>query len=145
MKKILAILALTLTNQAFASECELNIGATDAMQFTAKDMSVPASCKEVTLTLKHEGKLPVNVMGHNWVLTKSADVTPVANAGMAAGAGNNYVPAGDNRVIAFTKVIGGGESTSVTFATDGLAGQDLTFFCSFPGHWAIMKGKFAVK
>lgn len=145
MKKILAVFALLLTNQAFANECELSIEANDAMQFSAKELSAPASCKEVTLTLKHTGKLAANVMGHNWVLTKTADVAPVANAGMAAGAANNYVPAGDAKVIAFTKVIGGGESTSVTFPTAGLAGQDLTFFCSFPGHWAIMKGKFAIK
>ncbi|MGL5470158.1 MAG: plastocyanin/azurin family copper-binding protein, partial [Shewanella sp.] len=38
----------------------------------------------------------------------------------------------------------GGESSSVTFKTDGLAGKDLTFFCSFPGHFAMMKGSFKV-
>ncbi|MGL5319477.1 MAG: azurin, partial [Aeromonas veronii] len=25
-----------------------------------------------------------------------------------------------------------------------LAGKDLTFFCSFPGHFAMMKGSFKV-
>ena len=51
---------------------------------------------------------------------------------------------GDARVLATTKLIGGGESSSVTFKTDGLAGKDLTFFCSFPGHFAMMKGSFKV-
>ena len=40
-----------------------------------------------------------------------------------------------------TKVIGGGESDSVTFDVSKLAaGQDYTYFCSFPGHFAMMKG-----
>ena len=39
--------------------------------------------------------------------------------------------------------IGGGESTEITFSTEKLkSGGDYSFFCSFPGHWAIMKGKF---
>jgi azurin len=46
-------------------------------------------------------------------------------------------------VIANTKVIGGGQTTSVKFATSALkAGESYTFFCSFPGHSAIMKGAF---
>jgi len=35
--------------------------------------------------------------------------------------------------------------TSVTFSIDSLVvGDDYTFFCSFPGHYAIMKGAFKV-
>ena len=63
---------------------------------------------------------------------------------MSAGAENGYLPKDDPRVLAHTKLIGGGESSSVTFKTDGLAGKDLTFFCSFPGHFAMMKGSFKV-
>lgn len=107
-------------------------------------MSVPATCKEVTVTLNHTGKLPVTAMGHNWVLASTADYQTVATAGMSAGAENGYLPKDDARVLAHTKLIGGGESSSVTFKTDGLAGKDLTFFCSFPGHFAMMKGSFKV-
>ncbi|HWU52342.1 MAG TPA: plastocyanin/azurin family copper-binding protein, partial [Tahibacter sp.] len=33
-----------------------------------------------------------------------------------------------------------------SFAGSALkAGGDYSFFCSFPGHWAIMKGKLIVK
>ena len=42
---------------------------------------------------------------------------------------------------AHTKIIGGGESDSVTFPVAKLAAADsYTFFCSFPGHSSIMKG-----
>jgi azurin len=65
---------------------------------------------------------------------------------MSAGIENSYVKPNDDRVYAFTKVIGGGESTSITFSTASMTpGGDYSFFCSFPGHWAIMQGKFEFK
>ncbi|UUI63237.1 MULTISPECIES: azurin [Aeromonas] len=145
MKKAITLLFLsTLAAPALADECALVIEGNDAMQFNLKEMSVPATCKEVTVTLNHTGKMPVTAMGHNWVLSNTADYQTVATAGMSAGADNNYLPKDDPRVLAHTKMIGGGESTSVTFKTDGLAGNDLTFFCSFPGHFAMMKGSFKI-
>lgn len=140
------MLAVTTVFWAFptlASDCDITISANDAMQFDTRELSVPASCKQVTLTLKHTGQLPAGVMGHNWVLTKTADMSAVATDGMSAGAGNAFVKPDDARVIAATDVIGGGASTSITFDTSALEqGQDYSFFCSFPGHWAIMQGKF---
>ncbi len=101
--------------------------------------------QEVTLTLKHAGKMKGDGMGHNWVLTTSADMQAVATAGMTAGLVKQYLPEDQSKVIAATDLIGGGESTSITFDTSALTqGGDYTFFCSFPGHWGIMKGKFIV-
>lgn len=139
-------LGLMFASQASANDCELAISANDAMQFDTKELSVPASCKEVTLTLTHAGALPKAAMGHNWVLTKAADMSAVANEGMAAGAEAAYVKADDTRVIAHTGLVGGGESTSVTFSTAGMSATEAyQFFCSFPGHWAIMQGSFKLK
>ena len=43
--------------------------------------------------------------------------------------------------LLFTDMVGGGQSTSVTFSTSSLEqGGDYTFFCSFPGHSALMRG-----
>jgi azurin len=82
-------------------------------------------------------------MGHNWVLVKTADVTTVANAGMSAGLANNYLTPGDPHVIASTKIVGGGQSTTITFPTSKLSKSgDYTFMCTFPGHYVIMKGTF---
>lgn len=144
MKTIFATLLLLVTGQVFANGCDITVEATDSMKFNTASIDVPASCGEVTLTLKHVGSLPRNVMGHNWVLTKVADATAVQNGSMAAGLANEYVPVGSDKVLAATKVIGGGQSDTITFNVAGLKGQALTFFCSFPGHWAIMKGAFNV-
>ncbi len=135
-----AFLAATAT-PAFAATCDVQVEANDAMQFNLKTIEVSKSCKQFTVKLKHTGKLPKASMGHNWVLTKTADVQPVANDGMAAGVAAQYVKAGDARVIAATKVIGSGETDSVSFSPAKLKdGESYTFFCSFPGHWAVMKG-----
>ena len=126
-----------------ADACKLEISGNDQMQYDKQELSVPASCKEVTVTLHHSGKLPKEAMGHDWVLTLTADLGPVAQAGMSAGAAKDYLQPDDKRVIAHTKVIGGGETTSVTFSTAGLkAGGDYSYECTFPGHSALMKGKF---
>ena len=139
------------TSEAVAAEwsaegsCQQVIEGNDMLQFNLKEMVVSANCKEVTVTLKHTGAMPANVMGHNWVLTNNTDFMPVAQAGGVAGIENNYVPVGDQRVLAATTIIGGGQETSVTFSIDSLVvGDDYTFFCSFPGHYAIMKGAFKV-
>jgi azurin len=46
-------------------------------------------------------------------------------------------------VIAFTKIVGGGQTTSVKFPASKLKkGEAYSFFCSFPGHYSIMRGTF---
>ncbi|MGL6260040.1 azurin [Vibrio sp. WXL210] len=137
------LLALGMSFSVHAAECEVTIDSNDMMQFSTDTITVPASCEEVTLTLNHTGKLPAQTMGHNVVITDTANLQAVGTAGMQAGLDNQYVPPGDARVYAHTKVIGGGESTTITFSTAEMeAGGDYSFFCSFPGHWAIMKGAF---
>jgi azurin len=143
---VLAIAAVSLaggTHGAFAADkvCKLAIGGNDAMQYDKKELDVAADCTQVELTLTHTGKLPAAAMGHNWVLVKTADVTTVANAGMSAGLNNNYLTPGDPHVIASTKIVGGGQSDTITFPTAKLTkGGDYTFMCTFPGHYVIMKG-----
>ena len=126
---------------AQADECTFALNSTDAMQFDQKTITVSKTCKEFTLNLTHTGKLPKTVMGHNWVLSTTADSKAVASEGIAGGVDNQYIKPGDARVIAFTKLIGGGETTSVTFPVSKLkAGEAYTYFCSFPGHIALMQG-----
>lgn len=140
-KPVLLALAMAAAAPAWAADCAVEIESNDAMQFNKPTISVPASCKQFTVKLKHVGKLPKTAMGHNWVLSKTADMQGVANDGIAAGAGKDFIKDKDARVIAHTKLIGGGESDSVSFAPSALkAGEAYSFFCSFPGHSALMKG-----
>jgi azurin len=140
---VLLLGALSLSRLAHADPCQLEISASDQMQYDKQTLTVPGSCKEVTLTLHHTGKLPREAMGHNWVLVNAADFNAVANAGMGAGLADDYVAAGDKRVLAHTKTIGGGQTTSITFPTSMLKpGGDYRYLCTFPGHNALMHGTF---
>lgn len=145
IKILTTLFALGLGSQVAAKTCEMSIDSTDQMQYDKKEMSVAADCTEVKLTLTHSGKLAKNVMGHNWVLSMTDNMQGIVQDGMNAGLDNQYLKPGDDRVIAFTDVVGGGESTSITFDVSKLEkGGDYSFFCSFPGHYALMKGKFIV-
>ena len=142
---IAGLLTLSATGLASAQECALTVEGNDLLQYVQKELRVSSSCKEVTVTLKHIGKLAANIMGHNWVLAKTEDYMALANAGQSAGA-PSYLPVGDARIIAATNVIGGGEETTITFATSALqSGGDYTYFCTFPGHFVLMNGKFIVE
>lgn len=137
---LMALLGLAST-PIFAADCSVDVEATDQMTFNTQAISVSKSCKTFTVNLKHTGALPKTAMGHNWVLSKTADMPGIATDGIPAGPDASYLKAGDARVIAHTDLIGGGESSSVTFDVSKLAaGEDYSFFCSFPGHYSMMKG-----
>ncbi|MGB0133212.1 azurin [Dokdonella sp.] len=145
IRLLLFATAILFASPAAFAACSAVINGNDAMKFDLDLIEVPSVCKEFTVTLTHSGKLARNIMGHNWVLSRTADLKAIATEGMSAGLDNSYVQPDDKRVIAYTQVIGGGESTSVTIAVDTLsAGADYTFFCSFPGHWSLMKGTLKV-
>ena len=130
-----------LAGNAQAASCEVNIEGNDAMAYNTKSIDVPKSCKEITLNLKHAGKLAKGIMGHNVVIAKEADQAAVLADGSTAGMAANWVKAADARVVAHTSLVGGGESTSVKFKTAGLnVKEKYVFFCSVPGHASMMKG-----
>ena len=129
-----------------AGNCTISLKGDDAMKFDQKEITVSAGCPTITVELTHTGKLPVAAMGHNVVIAATGDIQAVGMDGQKAGAAAAYVAADDKRVIAHTPLVGGGESTTASFPGSALkAGGDYSFFCSFPGHWAIMKGKLSVK
>ena len=130
---------------AVVADCATEIEGNDAMQFNVGSITVPASCTEFKITLKHTGQMPVAAMGHNVVIAKAADMQGVAADGMGAGAAAGYLEPGDTRVIAHTELVGGGQSTTVSFPVASIQGAGpYEFFCSFPGHDVMMKGSIAV-
>ena len=116
------------------------LNSNDQMKFDKKIIRVNSNQK-VTLTLNHNGRFPASSMGHNFVLIKK-DVDVNEYALRAAGARNSeYIPEGDNE-IAYTKMLGGGESDTITF--DAPEPGTYVFICSFPGHYQLMMGEFIV-
>lgn len=145
--KVVAVSLLALvSSQLMAAECKTTVDSTDQMSFNTKAIEIDKSCKTFTIELTHSGSLPKNVMGHNLVISKEADMQPIATDGLAAGIDKNYLKDGDARVIAHTKIIGAKETDSVTFDVSKLnASEKYGFFCSFPGHISMMKGTVTLK
>src|SRR5690606_41220727 len=114
-KVTFAALLSVMAVPAMAAQCDVTIEGNDAMQFSTKEIVVDKSCEEFTVNLQQVGKLPKTAMGHNVVITKSSDKQGVANDATTAGPSNDYIKPGDERVIAHTKMLGGGEKDSVTF------------------------------
>ena len=145
--KVVAVSLLTLASgHLLAAECAVTVDSTDQMSYNTKEITIDKSCKTFTVNLTHSGSLPKNVMGHNWVLSKQADMQGISTDGISAGLDKNYLKDGDTRVIAHTKVIGAGEKDSVTFDVSKLkADEAYAFFCTFPGHNSMMKGTVVLK
>jgi len=143
----LLLIASVLPFAASAATCSVDLTGNDAMKYNVANIDVSKSCKTFTINLKHTGKMARNVMGHNVVIAKTSDIAGIDKDGVKAGLAADYVKAGDPRVIAHSKVVGGGESTSVQIPVAKLvaAKAPLSFFCSFPGHSALMKGTITLK
>lgn len=140
---LLALLALLpFCPSALARNCAVAIEADDLMTFNLKTIRVPGDCAQLRVTLKHVGRMPATVMGHNWVLAETRHHRDLGLAGGRMKITDSFLPRDDARVIAHTPVIGGGQSVEVVFSTARLRkGGDYTYFCSFPGHWNMMKGR----
>jgi len=151
MKKSL-VLFLSIVNAASflyaekKAEYKITISGNDTMQFDVKNFEVKAG-KSVIITFKNAGKLPKIAMGHNLVLLKKG-ITAISFGQKALGAGANAVNAlpdslkGD--VIASTKLLGPGEEEILSFTAPKETGA-YEYVCTFPGHFAMMRGTMTVK
>ncbi|MBS1764101.1 MAG: azurin [Bacteroidetes bacterium] len=121
----------------------VTLNAGDDMKYDITEIKVKAG-QTVKLTLHHTGKLPITGMGHNFVLLASGvDENEFAQAALKA-KDTDYIPADHaDDIIAHTKLIGGGESTEIEFTAPEKGTYD--YLCSFPGHHAMMHGKFIVE
>lgn len=120
----------------------LDIGSKgDELAYDKAALEAAAGSK-ITLNLKNNSNPGANLL-HNWVLVKPGTADAVSADGISAGEGAGYLKANDDRVIAHTKLIKGGESASVTF--DAPAAGVYDYICTFPGHGVLMKGKLTIK
>ena len=128
-----------------AGSQSVKVIANDQMKFNVTRIEASAG-STISITLVNEGKLPKSAMGHNLVvLKKSANAMQFANAAMTA-VKTEYIPAAmADQMIAHTKMLGPGESDTITFTVPAETGE-YVFLCSFPAHFmAGMKGILVVK
>jgi azurin len=146
--KLILLSFLTCYISLFANDVakEIVITGNDAMQFDLKKFDVSPG-ESVKLTLKNIGSIPKIAMGHNLVvLKKGVDALAFGQKVLASGgSATNALPKsllGD--VIAHTKLLGPGESETISFSAPNESG-DYQYVCTFPGHFAMMRGVMEVK
>lgn len=119
--------------------------ANDTMKFDVTKIEATAGT-QLTITLVNSGSLPKAAMGHNLVvLKKEANAGAFASAAMTSPQ-TEYIPAAmKDQVLATTKLLGPGESDSITFTVPSAPGE-YVYLCSFPAHFmAGMKGVIVVQ
>jgi azurin len=144
------IFKLCLFSFLFANESsppkEITITGNDAMQFDVKSFEANVQ-QSLRLTFKNIGSMPKIAMGHNLVILKK-DISAITfgqKVLASGGSATNPLPKsllGD--VIASTKLLGPGESEVVIFKAPNETGE-YEYVCTFPGHFAMMRGKMIVR
>jgi azurin len=125
---------------------EIIITGNDAMQFDVKSFEAKGE-ESLRLTFKNIGSMPKIAMGHNLVILKK-DISAITfgqKVLASGGSATNPLPKsllGD--VIASTKLLGPGESEVVIFKAPNETGE-YEYVCTFPGHFAMMRGKMIVR
>jgi azurin len=127
------------------ADIKIVITGNDTMKYDTEKFEVTTG-QVVALTLKNIGTLPVQAMGHNLVILKpGTDIPTFAMAGMTNQPGG-YLPKGGDFtkfIIAKIKVLGPKEEETIVFKAG--APGDYPYICTFPGHFALMKGVMKVK
>lgn len=123
----------------------VSIESNDQMQFNNKTFTVKSG-QTVKLTLKNVGKMPKAAMGHNLVILKAGvKAMEFGTQAMAGGSlENNYLPDSiKDKALWSIKILGPGESETLEF-TAPAAGK-YEYVCTFPGHFASMRGIMVVE
>jgi len=97
--------------------------------------------EKVSLTFHNVATSPA--MQHDWVLVKPGKVNDVANAALAAGPSKDYIPDSQD-ILAHTKLTKPGETDTIEFTAPSAPGE-YPYICTYPGHFALMKGVLVVK
>lgn len=140
---ILALASVT-TLQAGSAK-SFTISAFDTMKFSVNKIEAQPGDK-ITITLKNEGNVPKESMGHNWILLKAgADPIAYSNSAVTAKTENYQPKSQAKQVLASIHILGPKESASTTFTAPSAPGN-YAYLCSFPGHTAAgMKGVLVIK
>ncbi len=112
----------------------------DTMEYETKEFRV-RSGSQVKITFENTATSPA--MQHNVVILKAgADVDEIGMAAIEAGEAADYIPESD-QILAHTGLAKPGETTTVEFTAPEPG--EYVYICTFPGHFATMRGKIIVE
>jgi azurin len=125
----------------------VEINADDKMRYDNTAFEAKPGQK-ISVTFKNVGTTPKFSMGHNFVMLDRTVNTGNVQTFLdkaSTEASHDYVPPNSKDVIAHSKLLGPGETETVTFNAPYIPGEYL-YLCSFPGHYSQgTKGFMTVK
>ncbi|HTT02325.1 MAG TPA: plastocyanin/azurin family copper-binding protein [Steroidobacteraceae bacterium] len=122
--------------RAPAPVVELHIATDgDFLAFTPDQLKCPTGA-HVRLVFHHAGKRVTQQ--HNWVLVLPGAASAVEQEAVQAGDKHGWLPHGDPRILAATRMCNPGETVTAEFIAP--APGDYPFICTYPGHGAEMRG-----
>jgi azurin len=115
--------------------------STKGSEIAYNKTKLTANAGAVEITFKNASSQDA-AMPHNVVILKpGTSVDEIASASITAGAAKNYV-ADSPAVLAHTAILDAGKSEKLVLTLEpGI----YPYFCSYPGHAALMKGTLTVK
>ena len=130
---------------AVAGPRAIEITAGDLPAFSIKLIEAKPG-EELKITLKDIGNVPKMAMGHNFILlAKGTDLESFGQEAAMARPTDFIPPGFEMEMLAHTKLLGPGESDSITFTAPKEPGE-YDYICSMPGHYLSgMRGKLVVK
>lgn len=144
MKKILKLSLLTLIGSLLSLQLvanpvsdtvrEITIKGTDNMKFDVTLIEAePGETLRITLVV--ESSMPKATMAHNIaIVDNDVEMDDFVLQSMTVKDNEYIAPSFEDKVIAFTKMIGGGETSTIEFTVPETPG-DYDYVCTFPGHY----------
>jgi azurin len=116
----------------------------DTMKYNITEITATPG-EALRIEMKNVGRMPKASMSHNFVLVKPMSDADIGKLAMdAATKAPTYMPVDKSAILAHTKLLGPNETDAVEFKAPTEPGE-YPYFCTFPGHFALMRGKLIVK
>ncbi len=141
VKIVLAtFVALSFAFSAFATTMNdedvrtINVVGTDNMKFDVTLIEAEAG-ETIRIVLTTESNMPKQAMAHNIaIIDLGVDMEEFVMASIRARDNEYIAPDFEDRVVAHTAMIGGGETSTIEFTVPETPG-DYEYVCTFPGHY----------
>ena len=135
----LALFALTLALPVYSTDKKddvrtIEVTGMDNLKYD-KNLIEASPGETIKLVFKVVSNIPPQAMSHNIaILPQDMDTDAFVMASMGAGDNEYIAPDYAEQLIAYTEMIGGGETSTVEFTVPETPG-DYDFICTFPGHY----------
>lgn len=138
-KFAISFLSLFIALPVFASNGNdeirtITVQGTDNMKFDVTLIEAEPG-EVIRITLETISNIPKQAMAHNIaIIDQDVDMDEFVSASIMARDNEYIAPEFEDRVIAHTAMIGGGETSTIEFTVPETPG-DYDYVCTFPGHY----------